>query len=564
MKIRKLRTSRESINSKEIDSSLIIQKVRKKKISGWPLVLGYLGIFLEIAGILCLLPCFTLLIYHKELIHIYAFLIPGGGSILLGLPFIFILKNRQTTTLGKFYDYVFLMVVWIITIIINSIPYLLPESIGGLSFSFTDAIFESTSGLTTTGFSIFNSSSNFNVESLLSGNGHIFLFHRSLLGFFGGIGFTIILASAVSNRFGIRLYQSEGHNDKFLPNLAKSARLIFGMYIGFVILFSILLYVSGVNEWSYPELNGTGYDVTYFDALTLSMTTISSCGFTIRNNSAIFYDAIGVDIILMIMMLIASTNFYIIYSLITLKFKKVFNDSETKFFIATTIIFIPLILLSFMFSPSSPIHMDDGITVTSYEFLPSLKYSFFYYFSASSGTGMDLISDIGSNLSSVTMFLFIMLMGIGGGVGSTSAGIKRYRIAVALKGIYYSIKDTIIGDNHYIYPKTISRFGENKQFDNEEYKSCITYILLFIFTILLFSIVISFITPNEYGFAASIFEVTSALSNVGLSTGIVALNSTSIMWIIIVLMLIGRLELMTIIFGSYRIGKDIFHKRKTA
>lgn len=558
MKIKKIKTSIESIKNKEIDSSLIIEKVKKKKISGWPLVLGYLGIFLEIAGILCLLPCFTLIFYQEELIQIYAFLIPGGGAVLLGLPFCFVLKNRQTTTLGKFYDYVFLMVVWIITIIINAIPYMLPQKIGGLGLSFTKSIFESTSGLTTTGFSILGSTSNqIDPSSIIST--HIFLFHRSLLGFFGGIGFTIILASAVSNRFGIRLYQSEGHNDKFLPNLAKSARLVFGMYIGLVIIFSILLYVSGVNEWSYPNITAKP---TYFDALTLSMSSISSCGFTIRNYSAMFYDSIGVDIILMIMMLIASTNFFIIYSLITFKFKKVFNDAETKFTLAMMIIFIPLILLSFMYSPSSPVKVDDGYAATSYEFLPSLKYSFFYFFSASSGTGMDLISNIGTNLSSVTMFLFIILMGIGGGVGSSSAGIKRFRLAYACKGIYYSIKDTIKGDSHYIYPKTITRFGEDKPFDEDEYKSSITYILLYVFAILLFSIIISFITPEEYGFAASIFEVTSALSNVGLSSGIVSLNSIPILWILIILMLIGRLELMTIIFGSYRIGKDIFHREK--
>lgn len=555
-----------NINKKNINSDLIVGKITTKKAAGWPLVIGYLSVFLIISGILCLFPLVCLPFYTHEVNRILAFLIPGLSAIILGIPGTFLLKKGRISSLGKHYDYVLLIVIWIFTILVNCIPYLMPTKLGGLGLSFTEAMFETVSGLTTTGFTILTRHSEISPSVLLNGDGHVFLFHRALLCFFGGIGFALVLASAISNKFGMRLYYSEGHNERFLPSLAKSARLVFTMYTGIVIVGALLLYLCGMNEWSYSkvELDKINEAVpTFFDALTLSMTSLSAAGFTVRDTSVMFYNSIGVEIITMILMMIANTNLLIVYYIIRLRWKHAATDCETKFTLIYTLIFVPIIFLSMMYSPSLPDLVNGGAGIKEFEPLDAFRQSMFYYVSASSCTGFDSMSNIGSQMSSLTMMIFIILMTVGGGAGSTSAGIKKYRIIIALKGTYWSIRDNIFNkDNHIVYPRNINRFGEKKFVSDSEYRDCITYILLYLGLLLVFSIIISFLTPPEFSYMASLFEASSALAGVGLSSGIVQIASYPILWMLQILMFIGRLEIYAIIYGFYRVGKDIFVRKK--
>src|SRR5574344_1841924 len=159
--------------------------MEKQTVKGYKLIFGYLGIFLIIIGIILLLPLLLLPFlplfgadqFVKNAQYWYAFVIPGAGSILIGLALYFLLIfHKKKSQLGKHQDSLLLVLLWLCATLIGSIPFIFR------GFDFTQALFESTSGFSSTGLTVFTS-----VELNPSWDGYyIFVLYRSLLLFFGG------------------------------------------------------------------------------------------------------------------------------------------------------------------------------------------------------------------------------------------------------------------------------------------------------------------------------------------------------------------------------------------
>ena len=190
-----------------------------KKKDYYRLVFFYLSIFLVMIGVIQLLPLIVLPFYPEDISYAYCFLIPGIAAIGLGGLQRYILKDTKIVKLEKHYDSLLLVMIWLIAITVSCFPWMLKGD-----YNFTQAAFEMTSGYSTTGLSVVD----------VDHTPKIFLMFRSITLFVGGVGLVLIITSAFSDRYGLNLYNAEGHNDRLMPNLAKSARLILSFYSAYI------------------------------------------------------------------------------------------------------------------------------------------------------------------------------------------------------------------------------------------------------------------------------------------------------------------------------------------
>lgn len=145
--------------------------------NGYKLIAYYLSLFIIFLGFILLLPLFMLIFYQNEAPYAYCFIIPGIGSIILGFILFFIFRNVEKQNMERYQDSIFVVSLWLIAILFFSIPYILKGDM-----TFTEAVFDITSGITTTGLTIID------VEK----TPYIFLFFRDLMLFVGGVGLVLI------------------------------------------------------------------------------------------------------------------------------------------------------------------------------------------------------------------------------------------------------------------------------------------------------------------------------------------------------------------------------------
>ncbi len=532
----------------------IADQRNNKQSRGWPLILGYLGIFLIVAGIIILLPIITMFFYRYEFNRILAFLVPGLFSIIIGVALSLLLKNRDQVKLGKYQDFVLLVLIWLFSCLFCAIPFSLPDYIGsfrfgGLGLNYFQGLYETVSGFATCGLSALRGTNS--PTHLLNGDGHCFLFYRALLQFTGGVGFVLVLTCILNDNQGISLYYSEGHTDRLLPNLYKSAKLIFGIYIALTIVGSILLWLSGMNEWtkiSRPQgcENDPEY-ASYFEALCTTMSSVSSAGFSTRDMSIYAYNNLAIEIVVEILMILSATNFFVMFLLFTFKFKKAFKDLDMTTTICTALVFIPLLIIITSIVPS--------ITGNKLSFLESLRYDVFFYISAVTTTGFSNTPSLNDTFSAPVIFLVTLIMCLGGQQGSTAGGIKMYRFGIIVKSIYWSLKEKYSAQN-IIYPHYIYKYGQDRAISQKEISDACAYGTIYMVLFFAFSIIFAMVTNGQYNFMYVMFETSTALSNAGISSGIEYMNNNFLVLLITIAMFIGRLEIFTFIYAGKKIASD--------
>lgn len=470
-------------------------------------VIRYLGQFMMMIGIICLLPLAILIFYPEEVNYAKYFIIPGLGAIVLGFIITILLKNVTQQRLEKHQDAVLVVFIWILTILICSVPFYLTGE-----YTFTNSVFESISGYSTCGLTIVD----------VTSCSHIFLFFRSFTQVIGGIGLVLVFTSALSDKHGMRLYSAEGHSDKLMPNLAKSARLILSIYLGYMIVGTILYYIFGMN---------------LFDAINHSMTAVATGGFSTKVNSIGYYNSLGIEIVTWILMILGSTNFVVHTFLIKGKIKKVFHHSEIRFFYSTMIIFVPLMALSLL---NKAVSYSEGLRVSMFQFISGIT-----------GTGFEIV---GTKEVSSTFLTFLMVaMVIGGGIGSTSGGIKQYRVWLFFKSIWWNMKART-NTHKVIRPKYIARYDTDILVTDKEINDNFTFIAAYIIGLLLIALIF---TCFGYNLEQCLVESASVIGTVGIGTGITGPTANPmIMWTAIFGMFFGRLEIIVIFLASSRIIKS--------
>lgn len=476
----------------------------------YKVIFGYIGVLTIIIGVITLLPILIIPFFPNESLYIFNFLIPGILAIVLG----FFLKKgvdlNQKYKLSASQDAVIVMLTWLIACLFSSIPWLISGQL-----NFTQAYFESVSGWTTTGLSVI----------IPSETPNIYIFHRSVNLFFGGVGLVLVMVSALSATFGLRLYNSEGHSDRLLPNLLKSSRLIITIYAGYIIA-GILLYIFFGMNW--------------FHALNNSIAAVSTGGFGVTVNSIGEYKSLPIELITIVLMILGSTNFAANVLLFKKNsFREFFRQSEWNFSLLVLGLSIPVITFS-------------SLKLLYESLSETFRIAIFQTVSALTTTGFSTVSF--NNWAPFPVFILIILMVIGGGTNSTAGGMKQYRVYLMFKNFIWGIRkkfksENLVNEDSYIRP-------EGKVYIQDIHiNEATNYAFIYMVCLFLGTLILTF---HGYSLQDSLFEFASALGTVGLSVGITMPDTPAlVLWSEIIGMLFGRLEIYVFFIAIIKLWKDI-------
>ena len=384
----------------------------------------------------------------------------------------------------------------------------LPFVFSNLNFSFTNAFFESMSGITTTGSTIIP-----NLENMPKG----ILLWRAILQWLGGIGIIVmaITLMPIMNVGGMQLFKISNNDssEKILPKSKEIALRLIYIYLGLTTLCAV----------SYKTF---GMDI--FDSITHSMTTIATGGFSNYNDSIGFFNSISIEISAMIFIILGSLPFIAYIKFLSGDKKIFFFDIQVKAFFK--IIFISIIILSIYLGINNLTQLN-------------VRSIFFNVISILTGTGY--VNAQFDNWGSFSLVLFLILMFIGGCAGSTTCGIKIFRIQILYSFILNQLKKII-------YPKGIfvMKYDHNVV-DNKFIASIISFIYMYL---VIFFIIAALLSLTGLDFITSISGAATSISNVGPGLGSIigpngnfsSLPDVS-KWILSLGMILGRLELFAIL-----------------
>lgn len=488
-----------------------------KTVTGAKLVLGYIGLLMGLAGIIIGLPLFYILFNKNQWQYGLSFFIPSIIYIALGFTLFFLfIFHKRPTKLARHQDAFIVMACWLIAIIGSSAPFWIS---GKLTFS--QSIYEMTSGWTTTGVSCWDFDKN--------PNSNCFLLARTNTMLFGGIGIILVMISLFSDRYGMSLYSAEGHSDRFIPNLLRSSRMILLIYLGMIFIAMILFLIFGMN---------------FFDAYNHAITCVATGGFSTHKESLGFFQAIngyetyqtyGIWISSMVMMLVGSISSISWVFLFKGNFKSFFKSTENRTHLLLIVIFVPLLFASFNV-------YNAGKDVPS-----SWMNSLFYTMSAMTTTGFQ-INELSLTTHSSVLILLTLLCLIGGQSNSTSGGLKIIRLNILFKSLFIKFKNTLTPTTtRHSYRIHVcgsyTYLDENMTHSNNIF--IILYLLIFLLGIVLFSF-----TGTDIGLLS--LEVSTMLGTTGLSTGAllqVMENQPFYYYLSSFIMIAGRLEIFVVFYS---------------
>ena len=394
---------------------------------------------------------------------------------------------------------------WVFIAIFGSLPFIFSD----LELSFTDALFESMSGITTTGSTVLSGLDNLP---------HGILIWRSLLQWIGGIGIVVIAIAflPILKVGGMQLFHTESSDSsqKVLPRAGQIASIIGIIYASLTILCALLLWLFGMPT---------------FDSIAHSMTTLATGGFSTSDMSIAKYNNVNIEFIICIFMILGSLPFVLYLQTLRGNVSAIFKDNQVQ-------LFILLIVTSVLI-----------VTFWKYQntasFFNNFRSSFFNTISIFTGTGYTTQNF--NNWGSFITILFLFLMLVGGCAGSTTCGIKIFRLQI----LYQTAKIQIF---KLLNPHGVSVAKYNKIPVSESITSSVMgYFFMFIVSYVLITLILSFLGND---FLTSLSGAATSLANVGPGLGNVIGPSKTFAglsditkWVLIVGMLTGRLELLSVI-----------------
>lgn len=402
----------------------------------------------------------------------------------------------------------FLMITfsWLVLCIFSALPFWFSET----NTSFTDALFESTSGLTTTGSTIFT-----DIESLPEG----ILIWRAMLQWLGGIG-VILMAMSILPMLkvgGMQLFETElSEREKVLPRTAKLASSIGAIYMALTLLCAFLYNLAGMN---------------LFDSFAHAMTTISTGGYSTYDSSFGHFDAIAPEFIAIVFMIGGGGIPFVLY----LKFvngnpKALLKDTQVRWFLSV----VAISTLTLFFYVLRITDLPEG---------EAMRHAVFNVVSLVTGTGYTS-TDYGLwGMFAISLLFFLMV--VGGSAGSTTCGIKIFRFQVL-----FSVADTQIKKLIHPHGVFIPRYN-NKPIDDDIPIAVMSFFFLYALCFAVLAIALSFIGLD---FLTAMSGAATTISNVGPGLGnIIGPAGTfdplpdSAKWVLSIGMLLGRLELFTVL-----------------
>jgi trk system potassium uptake protein TrkH len=396
--------------------------------------------------------------------------------------------------------------IWLIASLIGALPFTL-----GIGMPYTDAVFEAMSGWTSTGLSLIP-----DVDAVP----RTILFWRSLTQWLGGIGivaFTVALA-ARSSLTSFRLYRSEGRSETLMPSVVATAVQMWRIYLILTVAGVGLVLLSGIPLW---------------DAINISMTAIATGGFSVHSQGIMYYQNPLLEMLIVPIMIAGALPFKIYYLMYFRRHISLFKDPQAR--LLFILIAFGVILVTY-----------DLITFTRVLPVLALREGVFMVTSAITCTGFNNTNPFA--WSSVTVLFLSVLMLIGGSAGSTAGGIKLSRVNLGIETLGWWFRRLYTG-GRVLTPFRHNGKGVGISIAEYEVSKNMLVIALFILTVFVGSILLLHFDPTAtFDSSDVIFDVVSAISNVGLSTGFVNPGmSTAGKWLFTMIMWAGRLEIIPLI-----------------
>jgi trk system potassium uptake protein TrkH len=469
----------------------------------YKVIFNILGKLLVGESFFLFLSLLVSLIYREN--DSYAFL--KAATITFGAGVVSYLYSKGVDKdLGKREGYIIVSLVWVVFSFFGCLPFLFSGAIPNI----TDAFFETMSGFTTTGSSILN-----NIEELPHG----ILFWRSLTQWMGGMGI-IVMFLAILPTLGIggrELFVAEVPGpapDKLTPRIKETARSLWGLYMLFTFIETLLLYAGGMS---------------LFDSINHSLTTMATGGYSTKQASIGFYTSPYIQYIIILFMFIAGTNFTLSYGVITGRFTKVFKDEEFRFYLLLVAFFSVLIAIGIFASGNidgEQAFRDSLFTVVS--IITTTGYATADYLLWTPFLGM----------------LIFVLFFVGGSAGSTGGGVKVVRILLLFKNSFYELK-------RLVHPSAVIPIRyNNKVVDQKIVTNILAFFVFYIIIFMISAVLMSFWTSDIY---SAFSAVATTLGNVGPGFGEIGPMENFYhlpnlaKWFLAFLMMLGRLELFTVL-----------------
>ncbi len=470
----------------------------------WRFILKIIGVLTFFFGLTMIFPLLVGLYYRD------ASLIPlvksMGITVSAGLLLYLIFFKAEAEIISQREGMAIVAVGWTAVGLFGAIPFYLADGY----FTFTDAVFESVSGFTTTGASVLT-----NIEAVSKG----LLFWRSFIQWLGGMGI-IVLSVAILPFLGVggmQLYKAEVPSpvpDKLKPRIRDTAMTLWKVYALISLAEVILLMLGGMG---------------LYDALCHTFTTMPTGGFSTKNASIAHYNSVYFDCVFIFFMLLAGINFSLHYQMIRGKPLAFWQDSECRFFLGAVVI------LTFVVS------LDVFRTV--YDTMgDALRYGAFQVVSIVTTTGY-ATADY-EQWPAMSQLILLLCMFLGASAGSTGGGMKCLRIMLCFKYCYRELFSLI-------HPRAVTHIKiGGKTVPDDVMRSVLGFLALYVGLFALSSVVLAGLGVD---FTTSFAAAAATIGNIGPGFGAVGPveNFAGIpvagKWLLVWCMLLGRLEIFTVI-----------------
>lgn len=463
------------------------------------------GILLMVFSISLLPPILVSVIYEDG--GFYSFTSVMLGVLLTGLLFWYPVRNHKQDL--KIRDgFLIVVMFWTVLGLIGALPFIFSQ---GTELSITDAIFESFSGLTTTGATVI-----IGLDELP----HSILWYRQQLQWMGGMGI-IVLAVAILPMLGVggmQLYRAETpgpmKDSKIAPRISETAKALWYIYLGLTLACAIAYWMAGMN---------------WFDAFGHSFSTVAIGGFSTHDASIGYFDNINIEIIAMIFMVLAGINFALHFTALrSLSGYAYFRDPEFKTY-AFLLVLASTVAVSY-------IHFQD--VYPTWE--EAVRYGLFQTISLATTTGF-ANADF-SVWPGFLPFMLIFMSFIGGSAGSTAGGMKVIRFLLLFKQGMREITGLI-------HPNAINPLKLNGKSIPEKVMTAVWgFFSVYVFTFAALMLVIMALGVDEI---TAFSAMAAMMNNLGPGLGEVAANyqgmSDPVKWVLTFAMLLGRLEIFTLL-----------------
>ena len=475
--------------------------INKLKPSEFKTIAYFTGTICIILGIFLLLPVIIALIYDTPK-YAQAFLISAIITTIVGL---LIRANFTRNKIGELSlkgALIFVFSIWGVTALFTSLPYFFTGLLGPL-----DAIFQGMSGITTTGFTLID------IQPIPRS----IAFWEAFTQWIGGLGVILLIISVIPSSTSLkRLYFAEGRTEQMTPNIRHTSKIFIKLYIILTFLSILTYLLLGLPK---------------FEALCYALTAIATGGFSIFPSSVDYFNTPAIEMATIIIMIVGSTNFILLYRVIKGNFKSYYKDVEVKTMFILMAIATTLITISLL------VNQTYGSNV-----IETLRHALFQVVSVISSTGFTS-TDV--NLWPPFCYhIMIILMICGGGVCSTASGIKLYNVYLLFKSLWWEGQSIFKSKNTIIHKK-IYHDRRIITITNKEIKSVFIYAILYIIIFIVSATIILIFTKDiQTAYVIS----ASAIGNIGIEPEFINIATPAVVKIVMIIEFwIGRIGVWPIL-----------------